>query len=69
MKTGTMPKQIVADKLDNKEFSLIQINDEEGESHFLTEDAIEKIFENYSTIRRSKESGLFLVRRNSNESK
>lgn len=61
LKTGMMPIQMVADELDNKEFSLIQINNVKGTSYFLTEDVHDKIFKNYAPIRRSKESGVFLV--------
>jgi hypothetical protein len=67
LKTGKISIEDVAYKLDNKEFSLIQINDEKGESYHLTKEATEEIFENYAPVRQSEESGMFLIPRNHNE--
>jgi len=67
LKTGSMPEEKIINKLDNKEFSLIQLNDQKGTTYHLPDEVTKQIFENYAVIRQSKASGIFLIRRSNQE--
>ncbi len=61
--TGKLDPAILRNRVQRKEFSLIQLSDTSGVTHFLPDESNEQIFHSYTTARRSKASGLFLIPR------
>jgi hypothetical protein len=62
LKSGRMKKECIAQMLQRKEFSIIQINNEKGNTDLFPENINRYIAQDYTRIRVSEASGVFLRR-------